>query len=783
MMTFMLMTPFLINAQSKKTDANVIGHVVDEKGKHISYATVSVAGTTIGTTSDETGHYQLIHLPEGTWTIKAQFLGYKPEEKKITIATNETKEIKFNLERDVLGMEKVVITGDRNKTNRKDASVIVNTLTPKEFQATQSVTLKDGLNFSPGLRMETNCQNCGFTQARMNGMEGPYTQILINSRPVFSGLAGVYGLELIPSNMIERVEIIRGGGSALYGSNAIAGTINLILKDPVNNAYEFGTSTNLTGVGMEDSGKPASDNVVRFNTSLVSADNKTGMSLYGFYRDRPTFDANGDGFSELTLIKNTTIGTRLYHRFGTRNKITADFFNIKEDRRGGDKIQALPHMAGIAEGTDHNILNGTLTYEQFFREKDLFSVYASGQTINRDAYYGANQSLSDYGKTNDFSHTMGAQYNAFFGSSKLIFGLENKGARLKDRKLGYFQIDESTATITDTLGNRTIADQSTNTAGVFSQYEISFNQFQVSAGLRYDHYNVTDNQENNNNKTGNVISPRLTFKYDIQDDLQARMSYARGFRAPQIFDEDLHIETSGARQVIHRNDPELIQETSNSIMLSLDLNRQMGDIYVGFLMEGFYTRLNNAFANEIGEPDENGRVVYTRVNAEGGARVNGINLELQLVPSEQYTFRGGFTYQTSRFDENQEFEEKKFFRTPDDYGYMIMDWQPLDKLAISSSGNYTGKMLVPYFGTELSNPDEGALRKSERFFELGVKIKYNIKLNGATLQLYSGIKNMFNAYQNDFDRGIDRDPGYIYGPGTPRTIYAGLKIGNIINMY
>jgi len=138
----------------------------------------------------------------------------------------------LNWIRNVLGIEEVVVTGDRNKTNRTESSTIVSILTPKLFATIQSVTLSEGLNFCPGLRMENNCQNCGFSQVRMNGMEGPYSQILINGRPIFSGLAGVYGLELIPSSMIERVEVVRGGGSALYGSNAIAGTINLIFKRP-----------------------------------------------------------------------------------------------------------------------------------------------------------------------------------------------------------------------------------------------------------------------------------------------------------------------------------------------------------------------------------------------------------------------------------------------------------------------------------------------------------------------------------------------------------------------
>lgn len=358
----------------------------------------------------------------------------------ILIKKGETKEVNFELVKDALGLEEVVITGDRNATNRVESSTIVNTITPKLFARTQSVTLSEGLNFSPGLRMENNCQNCGFSQVRMNGMEGPYSQILINSRPIFSGLAGVYGLELIPSSMVERVEVVRGGGSALYGSNAIAGTINLILKDPINNSYELGVNTGLIGVGLNNSGNPAQDYSVNFNTSLVSSDNKTGMALYGFYRDREPFDANDDNFSEIASLKNTTAGTRLYHRFGTRNKLTADLFNIKEDRRGGDKFDYPVHEANIAEAVDHNLTTGALTYEQFLRENDLFSVFVSGQRVHRDSYYGAQKSLSDYGNTKDFSYTIGTQYNAKFENSNLIIGVENNGVWLKDKKLGYADI-------------------------------------------------------------------------------------------------------------------------------------------------------------------------------------------------------------------------------------------------------------------------------------------------------------------------------------------------------
>lgn len=773
-------------AQKLKTDANIFGHVVcTDCQEHLSFVTIQIKGTTIGTTTDETGHYQLINLPEGTHILTATFMGYKPGMKEVTIKKGETKEINFVLEEDALGLQEIVITGDRNATNRVESSTIVNSLTPKLFASTQSVTLSEGLNFAPGLRVENNCQNCGFSQVRMNGMDGPYSQILINSRPIFSGLAGVYGLELIPASMIERVEVVRGGGSALYGSNAIAGTINLILKDPINNSYELGINSGIIGVGVDGAGDVAQDYSVNFNASLVSADNKTGLAMYGFYRDRQPFDANNDEFSEVASLKNTTVGTRFYHRFGTRNKLVADFFNIKEDRRGGDRFDYPSHEANISEAVNHNITTGALTYEQFFRETDLFSVYVSGQRVNRDSYYGAEKSLSDYGNTKDFSFTAGTQYNAQFERSNIVFGIEHVGAILTDKKLSYADIDNAII-VNDTIqsvphtDNVVVANQTTNTTGVFAQYEINWNRLQVSAGLRFDNYSVKDKENANTDKSGNVLSPRVTVKYDVKRYLQARLSYSQGYRAPQIFDEDLHVETSGSRRVIHKNSPDLKQETSHSIMGSLDFNKLIGTVNVGFLVEGFYTQLDNSFVNEFNAPDAEGTVIYTRINAEKGAKVQGVNFELNVVPLKDLSLVAGFTWQQSKFEEAQEFDEKRFFRTPNDYGYLTFDWSPTKKWGFSTTGNYTGKMLIPYFGMQIADPESGELRESESFFDLGLKVRHNIKLNGATLQLFAGMKNIFNSYQNNFDYGIDRDPGYVYGPMNPRTVYFGLKVGNFL---
>jgi outer membrane receptor for ferrienterochelin and colicins len=136
--------------------------------------------------------------------------------------------------------------------------------------------------------------------------------------------------------------------------------------------------------------------------------------------------------------------------------------------------------------------------------------------------------------------------------------------------------------------------------------------------------------------------------------------------------------------------------------------------------------------------------------------------------------------QLSKYDVAQEFNEKRFFRTPDNYGYLAFDWNLFGNFSLSTTGTYTGSMLVPYFGTE-TDPDTGELRETEIFFDLGIKLRYNIKINGTILQLSGGIKNIFNSYQSDFDVGIDRDPAYVYGPVSPRTIFFGIKFGNFMD--
>ncbi|MGL5262675.1 MAG: TonB-dependent receptor, partial [Bacteroides sp.] len=332
---------------------------------------------------DATGHYFLKNLPEGDYVLEVSFLGYKPERKNVSLKKGLTLEIDFEIEEDFVALDGVVVSANRNETKRRLAPTLVNVVDTKIFETTNSPTLSEGLNFQPGVRVETNCQNCGFQQVRINGLDGPYTQILIDSRPIFSALSGVYGLEQIPANMIERVEVMRGGGSALFGSSAIAGTINVITKEPLRNSGQL--SHSISGIG----GLSTFDNNTSLNASLVTDDHKAGIYIFGQNRYRAGYDHDNDGFTEMPKLKSQTVGFRSYLKTSLYSKLTFEYHHMEEFRRGGDQLNRPAHEADITEQLQHSINGGGLKFDYFSPdEKNMWSIFTSAQHTHRDSYYG-----------------------------------------------------------------------------------------------------------------------------------------------------------------------------------------------------------------------------------------------------------------------------------------------------------------------------------------------------------------------------------------------------------
>ncbi len=424
------------DATALKNDAVLAGHVTC-RGEHVPYVNIMIKDARIGTATDISGHYMLSGVPAGDISVTVQAMGYKTQIINVTTKNGQTKHLNFDIQEDAIELDGVVITANGNEISRKEAPEIVNVISPKLLDATQALCVADALNYQPGVRIENNCQNCGFTQLRMNGLEGPYTQILINNRKIFSAMTGVYGLEQIPIDMIKRVEVVRGGGSALSGSSAIGGTVNIITKDPTSNSFRIGTNYSLTG-------KESGDKSLNFYNSFVSNDLKSGVYIFGLYRDKEPFDVNDDGFSESMKMNNQSMGIKAYHKFSQFSKLTMEFHNIKEFRRGGNKFDKLPHESDITEQVEHNITGGELSYETSNHDLSKhFNAFVSAQTTNRDSYYGANMDLASYGNTQDFNVVMGAIYTQrierfLFAPSKLNIGIEDTYSDLTDKKLGYY---------------------------------------------------------------------------------------------------------------------------------------------------------------------------------------------------------------------------------------------------------------------------------------------------------------------------------------------------------
>jgi outer membrane receptor for ferrienterochelin and colicins len=766
---------------------SIVGVVTEEEShERLPYLTVLIKGTTIGTSTNAEGEFVLDGLKPGKYTIRVQGVGYKPRERKIILKRGETVRLNISMEEDIFEIEGAVVSANKNKKDRTETPVIVNSLTPAMFKQTESSSLVESLNFTPGLRTENSCQNCGVTQLRMNGLKGEYTQILINSKPIFSSLASIYGIEQIPVSLIERVEVVRGGGSALFGGSAIAGTVNIITKDPVNDQFDV----SMRSLFMEGNREDVS---VDFSTSIVNEKHTTGISINGLNRNREYFDANSDGFSEIPRMENTSLGLNAFVRPTNLSKIKLDLHKIHEFRRGGNNFAALPHDADITEQVRHDINGGSLSFEKFGKDQDSkFSAFVSGQLMDRDSYYGTNENPAAYGETHNDKLVVGTQYsfnadNFLFSPAEINLGAEDVYDVLDDRKLGF-----------DTIPGRIIAKQYSNTIGGYLQSEWNMDWFKLLFGIRVDHYKINDQYNEGNNVTGTAISPRTNLLFDIKKNYQIRLSYAKGYRAPKIYSEDLHIESSKARKIIHRNDPDLAEEVSHSFSASFDYTGKFFNKPIYFLLEGFYTYLQDPFANEIIEEDQY-NLTYLRVNASGGAVVKGINMEGNFLVGSSLNVKLGFTMEDNKYKNPQQWGElpssktKEMLRTPSSYGYLMANWDINKKLNFSFTGNYTSSILVPHMGIHNPDPsqqeaiDKGYVIKGEElyetkpFFDLGTKLSYSLFLsNGLKVTFKGGVKNLLQSYQSNFDSGVYRDAGFMYGPALPRTFYFSVNLGNIL---
>ncbi len=734
----------------------IMGHVIEyDTEENIPFASIYIEETGDGAVSNEEGQFEFRNLAAGKYHLRVSAVGYTTVTKEVVVSKDFTTVIHFKLKMEDVVMDELVVSANRNIISRKDAPVVVSVASMDLFDAVNSLDLAKSLNYITGLRVENNCQNCGFPQVRINGLEGPYSQVLINSRPVVSALSGVYGLEQIPVNMIERVEVVRGGGSALFGANAVGGTVNIITKDPVSNS--FSVTSNLACYGGD-----AWEQSVGANASLVSKDNKYGIALYENYRNRNPYDHDGDGFSELGKVNINTFGLRAFYRPTYTSRLSLEYHTTNELRRGGNKFDYQPHESDITEQTEHVINSGGVTYDiGWLGYKHKLSLFASVQHIDRNSYYGAQRDPNAYGKTDDLTWIAGATYtgsmdNCLFSPATFTGGIEYQENRLHDVMTGY---------------NRDMK-QDVRIASAFVQNEWNMNLFSLLVGLRLDKHNLIDDP---------IFSPRVNLLFKPNRDFQARLTYSTGFRAPQAYDEDLHVTAVGGEGVQIALADNLKEERSNSFSGSIDWTTKFGHWQANILLEGFYTDLNNVFILEDVGTNADGFAMKERRNGDG-ARVYGANIDAKIAHGKDISLQLGFTAQQSRYKSAEAWTEvdgealttKRMMRTPDYYGYFTLTSSPLKRLDLSLSGTYTGSMIVPHYAGYIEND---RMETTPDFFDLNLKAAYTFVLHDhINLEVNAGVQNILDSFQKDLDKGEFRDSGYFYGPTQPRTFFLGIKI-------
>lgn len=739
--------------KKNSSDANIYGHIINaSNNEHLPFASIAVKGTTIGCSSDATGHYYLKNLPVGRHTIVVTLLGFETIEQPIEAVAGKNIEMNFTLEEQAMSLDEVVVSATRNETNRRRTATVVNVASQKLFESTASSNLSESMNFQSGLRVENNCGNCGTMQLRINGLEGHYSQILLDSRPIFSSLAAVYGLDQLPVAMIERVEVVRGGGSALFGSNAIGGVVNIITRDPLRNSLTLANTTHILSGGTTDIN-------TALNGSFVSDDNKVGVYLFAQVKGRDAYDRNGDGFSDIPSLNSETAGFRAYYKTSAYTRITAEYHHTHEFRRGGDNLSEAPHMAMICEQLDHKIDGGGLRFDYFSPDsRHRMSVYTSAQGIDRSSYFGTDMNPEAYGATKDLTVVAGAQYT--YGFDRLWFMPADLTV---GAEYNYNTLDDSYHATQRRM------EQKTSTAGFFFQNEWHSEKVNILIGGRLDKHNMVRKP---------IFSPRVNLRYSPIEDIGLRISYASGYRAPQAYNEDLHIDALNHSVSIIRLADDLRPEYSHSVSASADIYHSFGRLQTNLLVEGFYTMLDDVFTLEKVGTDADGNTIKERRNADG-ATVAGITAEVKLGIKGIFEIQAGYTFQRSRYTSPERWSDdvepqRRMFRSPDHYGYLTSSFELARRLSASLFCTYTGPMLVQHNAGIL---DVDTQTTTPSFWDCGIKAAYVVALSHVIdLEINAGVKNIFDSYQKDLDFGASKDSAYIYGPSMPRTFFVGLKL-------
>jgi outer membrane receptor for ferrienterochelin and colicins len=737
--------------------ATISGKIIAE-GNPVAFANIRLVGNSIGVATDISGVYKINKILAGNYLVKVSCIGFNKMEKSVTIKDGDTITLNFDLTNFANTLSEVVITGTMKEVSRSESPVPVEVYTPTYFKKNPTPNIYEALQNINGVRPQLNCQVCNTGDIHINGLEGPYTMVLIDGMPIVSSLSTVYGLSGIPNSLVERVEVVKGPASSLYGSEAVGGLINIITKKPQNaplvSADVFGTSWGEYNVDLG----------FKFNAEK-KANVLTGINYFNFQNK---IDNNNDNFTDITLQNRISIFQKWnFDRKQNRLFSIAGRY-MYEDRWGGD-----------------------LGWEKQFRGGD--SIYGESIYTKRWEIFGNYQLPTKEKWLLSFSYNNHNQ-NSVYGNTPYIAQQDIAFGQLTwDKKIGrndfligtairYTYYDDNTVgtATTDPINQQNQA-QKTYLPGIFIQDEISITENQkLLLGFRYDY----------NSYHGNIYTPRLAYKWTMNDKNILRLNAGTGFRVVNIFTED-HAALTGARIVEINN--ELHPEKSYNVNLNY-IKKIFGKNgnYIVIDASAFYTYFNNRIVGDY-DIDPN-KIIYD--NLSGYAESKGVSLNLDFAFNNGLKIITGVTLMENTLTENGITEQQ--ILTENFTGTWAVSYKiRRAKLAIDYTGNVYSPMRLPLLGDT-----DPRIPNSPWWSIQNIQLMYDGFKN---FQIYGGVKNLLNwtpnkgnpfiiARSNDpFDKnvqfdskgqamvtlsnpyGLTFDTTYVYAPNQGARVFFGIR--------
>ncbi|HZF64265.1 MAG TPA: TonB-dependent receptor [Chitinophagaceae bacterium] len=737
---------------------------VTSGGKPIDKATVDVVGTRMKSVSDSSGYFQISQLSTGSYNVRISVIGYAPVTRTIKIQEDSNINTEFELEPVSGNLDEVVVTGTLKAVKRIESPVPVEVYSPAFFKKNPSPNIFDALQNINGIRPQLNCNVCNTGDIHINGLEGPYTMVLIDGMPIVSSLSTVYGLSGIPNSLVERIEIVKGPASSLYGSEAVGGLINIITKQPQN--AEIFSANVFTTSWLEHN----VDLGVKFKAGRT-ASVLTGVNYYKYGNIK---DNNKDKFTDVTLQDRISVFQKWNFERKDSRLLSMGVRYFYEDRWGGDT-----------------------RWNKSFRGGD--SIYGESIYTGRWEIIGSYQLPVKEKLFLSFSYNDHDQ-NSFYGDvpynakQQISFGQltwDKKTANhdlLAGAALRYTYYDDNTpATANDDPGNFKNAPDKSWLPGVFLQDEISLaKQHKVLVGIRYDHHS----------RHGEIITPRVAYKWSINDKNIVRLNAGTGFRVVNLFTED-HAALTGARTVVIGE--ELKPERSYNVNLNY-IKKIYSDngSFLGIDASVWYTYFNNRI---IADYDTHPDFIYYN-NLRGHAVTRGVTANVDYNLSNGLKLLAGGTLMnvfTIKEEAGLKLKQRPVL-TENCTGTWSASYKirPLN-LLVDYTGNIYGPMRLPLLG-DLDPRKEYSPAWSIQ------NIQFTWNKPGKSWEVYGGVKNLLNwtpdegnpfliARSHDpFDKEVEYDsagqvvatpsnpyaltfdPNYVFAPNQGMRLFSGVRV-------